>query len=143
MKLTRIAPIAALGLVGASLSAAAAQGPRAAMLEGTWNLELLREGCVDITDAHRGELWIFGKGGTFERVRQLASGTTSHETGRYCVQYRESELDLIVNSGNGGRHVESFPILALDDTRMELLGATQVKQGVVIQQERFAAFFHS
>jgi hypothetical protein len=142
MKLTKIVPLAALSLAGASLSAAA-PGGRAALLEGTWNLELLREGCVDVSDAHHGELWIFGADGSFERVRRRADGAAVHDTGRYIVQYQESELDLIVDSAEGGRHVESLPILSLTATRLELLGPTQVRQGIVITQERYAAFFHS
>lgn len=143
MKLTRIAPIAALGLASASLAGAGAPGPRAALLEGTWNLELLRQGCDDVTREHRGELWIFGADGRFERVSTTAGGTSSRERGRYTVQYRESELSLVLDAGDGGRHGEAYPILSLDDTRMELLSPTVVKQGVVIKQERYAAFFHS
>jgi 2-polyprenyl-6-methoxyphenol hydroxylase-like FAD-dependent oxidoreductase len=143
MKLTRIAPIAALGLASASLGAAAPHGSRAALLQGTWNLELLREGCDDITGERLGERWIFGADGSFERVRTRADGTASHDVGRYVVQYQETELDLVVHAPGAGLHHEAYPILTLDDTRMELLSPTQVRQGVVIQQERFAAFFHS
>jgi len=45
------------------------------MLDRTWNLELLRQGCDDVTGERRGELWILAGDGRFERVRMRPDGT--------------------------------------------------------------------
>jgi hypothetical protein len=125
MKLHRV--IASSLCLGA---AGVAQAQDTGDLVGTWELEYATEACTDVTTT---QSWTFSSDGSFRRE---VDGKSVVGSWSLAEEGRELHLSL---DGASEKHV----IVALDGRRLELLTPTQVAKGIVLQQERFAAFYHS
>jgi hypothetical protein len=127
MKLHRvIASSLCLGAAGV----AHAQDPTSDLV-GTWELEYATEACTDVTTT---QSWTFSSDGSFRREVDGKS-----VVGSWSLAEEGRELHLSLTDGGSETHV----IVVLDGRRLELLTPTQVAKGIVLQQERFAAFYHS
>lgn len=105
-------------------------------LVGRWALVRYLEGREDLTESRRPETWTFGRDGSF--ARESADGAR-REAGRYAVVEQQVRLEV-----EGAKEPEVWDILQLEGEKLELHAPAVVsKEGVVISQERFSAFYHS
>lgn len=132
MKLHRV--LAGSLCVGA-IGVAHAQDQTSELIVGSWQLEYATEGCSDLKTS---QSWTFFSDGSFRRDEDGSS-----VVGSWSLAEEGRELHLSLTDGERTASLETHQILVLDGRRLELLTPTQVEKGMVLQQERFAAFFHS
>lgn len=130
MKLHRVL-VGSLGLAASGVAHAQDGDP----IVGTWQLEYATEGCSDLKTS---QSWTFFADGRFQRD---ADGATV--AGTWSLVEEGRELHLTLTDGKSTTSLETHQVLVLDGQRLELLTPTQVAKGTVLQQERFAAFYHS
>lgn len=105
-------------------------------LVGRWALVRYVEGREDVTESRKPETWTFGKDGTFQRE---SGKEERREVGRYAVVEQQVHVEL-----EGAKAPEVWDILQADGEQLQLHAPAVVsKDGVVISQERFGAFYHS
>lgn len=129
-----LAVVLVLALPGLGIALQLRVGSEA--LVGRWALVRYVEGREDRTDSRLPETWTFGKDGTFQRE---SGKEERREAGRYAVVEQQVHVEL-----EGAKEPEVWDILQADGEKLELYAPAVVsKDGVVISQERFSAFYHS
>lgn len=137
MHLTRALTSAAALAVGSAALAEEGTPAIASLLLGDWELTTASEGCEALVTR---QVWTFQEDGTFRRTAdgRVVRGRWQLAEEGYTLQLSWYNLRL-----GPAFQRETHQIVSLDGKLLELITPTQVSQGIVIQRERFAAFFHS